>query len=120
MRIKIYIDRLKVRGSVGVHTWERAYKRSFFVNAELTVDYNPASDEISDTIDYSKLSSDIIDFVSSANCNLVEKLACDILRLIMQDKKVVCCKLEVIKRFAVLNLSSVSVKVECDKIDNSP
>ncbi|GFZ80339.1 hypothetical protein RLOatenuis_1480 [Rickettsiales bacterium] len=119
MRIKIYIDRLKVKGSVGVHAWERACKRSFFINAELTVDYDPASDEISDTIDYSELSSNIIDFVANASCNLVEKLACDILQLIMQDKKVVCCKLEVVKRFAVLSLSSVSVKVECDKINNS-
>jgi FolB domain-containing protein len=120
MRIKIYIDRLKVRGSVGVHAWERACRRSFFVNAELTVDYNPVSDEISSTIDYGELSSNIVDFVSKANCSLVEKLACDILQLIIQDKKVVCCKLEVIKRFTMLNLSSMSVKVEYDKINNAP
>ena len=112
MQLKIFIEKLKFKSSVGVNEWEKACKRSFVANVEILIDYKPGSDEIDETVDYASLASDIVDFASKVSCNLVEKLAYDILEFIMQKKTIVYGKLEVIKKFALLNFGSVAVTVE--------
>lgn len=95
----IRVKNLKLYGSLGVYDWEKDFKRGLVFNLELEVDNEKSmkSDDISDTIDYDKITNLIKDYVASNHCDLIEKMVGDLLDLIMQDQKIARCTLEIDK-----------------------
>ena len=86
----IYIKDLVVEGKHGVHQREKANPQRFSINAELTIDIAKAglSDELADTLNWSRLRTTIIDTVQNNSFNLVERLAQEIAVQILLDKRV--------------------------------
>jgi len=86
----IYIKDLVVEGKHGVHQREKDHSQRFSINAELTIDIAKAglSDELADTLNWSRLRTTIIDTVQNNSFNLVERLAQEIAVQILLDKRV--------------------------------
>lgn len=73
----ITISKLKVPAHIGVTDDERSQPQTVFVDLELAVDLKPAglSDNLDDTIDYDRLTTEVADLVRSSEYRLLEKLA---------------------------------------------
>ena len=110
----IKIKNLKLKTIVGIFDWERTEKQDVIINAEIEFDGAKAanSDNIEDTVDYKKINKKIIEVVESSKFFLLEKLADTVLKIIMEDKKVIKAKVEVDKPGALRFADSVSI--ECD------
>jgi FolB domain-containing protein len=86
----IYIKDLVVEGKHGVHQREKDHPQRFNINAELTINTAKAglSDDLEDTLNWSRLRATIINTVQDNSFNLVERLAREIATQILLDKRV--------------------------------
>lgn len=111
------IKNLKLKTVLGVHSWEEKVDREIVVNVELESNFTKSleSDEISDAIDYDEISSKIKNLIATTRFKLVEKMAQQVMNLIMQDDRIIRCKLEIDKLGAVESLDSFSVTLEQNK-----
>lgn len=109
----IKIKNLRLRTFLGVYDWEKNHDREIIINAEITTDYNNSleTDEISDTLDYSVLIAKIKTLVAQKRFKLIEKLAAQIMKKIMEDKRIKKCTLEVDKVGVVEGVESFSVTI---------
>ena len=74
---RIVLRGLRVFGHHGVHPAERAAGQPFVVDVALEVDTRQAarSDELAETVDYSRLATDLVDAVSKDPVDLIETVA---------------------------------------------
>ncbi|HDQ45963.1 MAG TPA: dihydroneopterin aldolase [bacterium] len=110
----IRIKNLRLRTVIGVNDWERELRQDVIVNIEMACDGNRAvnSDDLNDTVDYKTLKRRIIRLVESSRYRLIEKLAHEILNLVMEDVRVSRAVVEVDKPHALRYADSVSVVAE--------
>lgn len=110
----IKIKNLKLQTKMGVYEWERDFKRDIIINAKLTIDDEKSlqSDQIEDTIDYSKIIQGIKDIISNNYYKLIEKMTQEVMNFIMQDKRIKACKLEIDKVAPLDEVESCSVIIE--------
>ena|SRR3989338_7432688 len=108
------IKNLRLRTIIGIFDWERTEKQDVIINAEIEFDGAKAanSDDIKDTVDYKTMNKKIIEAVESSKFFLLEKLADTILKIIMEDRKVIKAKVEVDKPGALRFADSVSIECE--------
>lgn len=108
----IRIDNLKLRTLIGIYEWERKRKQTVLVNIQIDFDGGKAArtDKIEDTVDYKAICKAVIKKVESAEYFLVEKLADEILRLIMRERRVLSAVVKVDKPGALRFAESVSVE----------
>lgn len=87
---KICISKIIARGKHGVTEAEREQSLPLEVSVELDVDLSRAAntDHIDDTINYSTLQRSIVSVVETKSRNLLERLAQDIIDVILEDKRV--------------------------------
>ena len=113
----IRFKNLRLRAIIGVNPWERNEKQSVIINAELEFDGERASqsDDLNDTIDYRLISKRIIEHVENSQYQLIEALAGNLLRLIMEEPRVIRARLEVDKPNAVRSADSTSVEVSATR-----
>ena len=109
----VKIKNLKLQTIVGINDWERKEKQDVIINIEAEFDENPAleTDNIEDSVNYRTMTKKIINLVESSSFQLLEKLASEVLKIVMEDKKVLSTKVEVDKPGALR--FSESVSVEC-------
>ena len=107
----IKIKNLRLKTILGVYEWEKDIQREIIINAIIQADINLSakSDDIADTIDYDKIVTLMKNVVSSKHYNLIEKMVADILDIIMEDKRIKNCQVEIDKIGAVEDLESFSV-----------
>ncbi len=107
----IKIKNLRLKTIVGIYKWEEKIDREIIINAEIETDHENSlvSDDINDTIDYDKLVSQIKLLISQKRFKLIEKMAQDVMDLILSNKKIKRCKLEIDKLNAVEALESFSI-----------
>jgi len=107
----IKIKNLKLKTILGVYDFEKTNEREIIINATITTKHlkSTISDNLSDTIDYDEIVQKIKKFLLKNNFNLIEKLAKEILNLIMEDQRVSKCELEIDKTNAVENVDSFSI-----------
>ena len=86
----IYIKDLVIEAKHGVHKHERENPQRFIINLEVTVDTAQAaiSDDLADTLNYSKLRQTIIDTTQNNSFNLLERLTQTIADQILTDKRI--------------------------------
>jgi len=111
---KVFIKNLMARGIIGVNDWERKRAQNILINLTLFTDTRRAgeTDNINDSVDYSKMSKKILAHAESAQRLTVEALANDLAKLCLEEKgvtKVIVC---VEKPGAVRFAESVGVEVE--------
>lgn len=104
------IKNLRANAVIGVYEWENS-KRQIIINAEAEIDGCAAakSDNVTDTLDYEKISYSILEEVEKTKFRLLEALAAHLCRKVMEDKKVLRVTIEIEKPGAVRIADSVSV-----------
>ncbi len=95
----IRIKNLTLVTNIGIYQWEKNYPRTLVFNAEIETSFDDKnkSDDIKNVIDYDAIIEKIKNFVESNYCQLIERMAEEILEIIMQDKRIERCTLEIDK-----------------------
>ena len=107
----IKIENLRVRTIVGIFEWEKKVKQDVIINIEMEFDGAEAieKDEIEYTIDYKSITKKIISEIEEGNYNLIEKIAGDVMRIVIEDGRVLKATVKIDKPGAVRYADSVSV-----------
>ena len=107
----IKIKNLKLETILGIYDWEQVTPRPIIINATIFTSNDKArfSDKIEDTIDYDIIVKQIKSYVASKNFQLIEKMAQDLLDIIMKDDRVTKCELEVDKVGVIEDVESLSI-----------
>jgi FolB domain-containing protein len=110
---KIIITDLLVRGIVGINPDERENRQNILINLVLATDVRrPAlSDDINDALNYRTLSKRIIEHVEASSDFLVEKLAMDIARIVLNEFQAAQVTVRVEKPGALRFARSVGVEI---------
>lgn len=95
----IRIKNLRINTILGVYEWEKDISRTLLFNVEIETDHENAmkSDDLKDTIDYDQITNQIKDFIQNNRYKLIEKIASEVIDLIMKDSRIKRCTLEVDK-----------------------
>ncbi len=111
------IENIKLRTIVGIYEWEKKSKQDVIINVELEFDGAAAikSDNIKDSVNYKTINKQIITLVENMNFNLIEKIAGDVLEIVMKDTKVQKATVKVDKPGALRFTDSVSVELSGTK-----
>ena len=107
----IKIENLRLRTVVGIYEWEKNVKQDIVINIELEFDGSMAvkTDDIEHTVDYKTITKKIIAEIESREYNLIEKIAGDIVNIIMEDTRVDRASVRIDKPGALRFADSVSV-----------
>lgn len=100
MALTIFIKDLVVSGKHGVHPHEKETPQPFKITAELelTDERAAASDNLTDTADWSELKAVIVDTVTNNSYDLVEHLAHEIAaRLLAADERIAAATITIDK-----------------------
>ncbi len=107
----IYINDLRVETIIGIFGWEKEVPQEVSIDIEINFDCKKASknDSIQDTLDYKKITKDVIKFVQGSTFKLQESLAEGITQFIKKKYKVDSIKLRVSKPGALRHAKDVGV-----------
>ncbi len=111
---RVFIEALEIDCVIGIYDWERKIKQPIVLDIEMTFDNRPpaASDDITDTLDYKAISKRLIQFVSESSFGLVEALAENCCRIIVDEFGVAQVRLKLSKVGAVRGAKAVGVIIE--------
>ena len=95
--MKIKIKDFKLKTNLGIYDWEKNFEREIIINLEIEIKDSQAlqSDKIEDTVDYELIYNQIKQLISSKKFNLIERMAQEIVNLIMLDSRINKCKIEI-------------------------
>ena len=107
----IKIKNLRLKTIVGIYKWEQNVKREIIINIKIEVDNEVSmqSDNIKDTVNYNIIAMKIKKFIGDNQFKLIEKMVLEVMDLIMEDKKIKKCWLEIDKVGAIDDMDSFSV-----------
>jgi len=110
----IFLGGLEITTIIGIYDWERETKQTIVLDIEMAYDISKAaqSDDIKDTLDYKAVSKSVINFVENSQFFLVEKLAEEVARLILNEFKITWVKLALNKKGAIRGASDVGIIIE--------
>lgn len=107
----VKIENLRLRTVVGIFEWEKEVKQDVVINVEIEFDGAEAieKDDIQHTVDYKSITKRIISRVEGKDYNLIERIAGDVMEIIMEDNKVEKATVRIDKPGALRYADSVSV-----------
>lgn len=110
----VYLNELRVDTVIGIYDWERRTRQMLILDIEMGTDISKAanSDDIEDTLDYKAVSKRLIDFISSSEFELVEKLAESTAEILLNEFSVPWCRIKINKQGAVKGVRDVGVIIE--------
>ena len=113
MTAKIRIKDLALRAVIGLNDWEREKKQDLLVNIELEFESGPGleSDSVEHTVDYKAINKSVIYGIESSEFFLLESLAGHVLKIVMENPRVLAATVEVDKPHSLRFTRSVSVVV---------
>lgn len=116
---KVLISDLLIRGIIGINPDERVKKQDIVINIVMYTDIRRAAetDDIDDTTNYKDISKRVIEFVEASSFLLVERLATEIARLILDDHSVSRVQVRVEKPGALRFARSVGIEIERTRED---
>ena len=116
---RIFLRGLTAECVIGFIDWERRVKQTVVVDLELPVDCRQAavSDEVTDTIDYKKVSKRVLAFIEASEFKLVETLAQRLALLILEEFAIEWIRLSINKPGAIRNSRDVGVSIERSRAD---
>lgn len=111
---EIIIKDLLVRGVIGITERERERPQDILINVVLYTDISKAaeSDQISDCVDYARMSRKLMAHAETAARQTVEALATDLAKLCLEEPGVQGVRMRVEKPGAVRFSRSVGVEIE--------
>lgn len=107
----IKIENLRLRTVVGIFEWEKKVKQDIVINIEIEFDGSEAveKDDIEFTVDYKAITKKIISEIEGREFNLIERIAGDVVKIILEDGRVQRATAKVDKPGALRFADSVSV-----------
>lgn len=107
----IKIENLRLRTVVGIFEWEKKVKQDIVINIDIEFDGGEAvdKDDISYTVDYKSITKRIISEIEGREFNLIERIAGDVVKIILDDGRVSRATVKVDKPGALRFADSVSV-----------
>lgn len=107
----IQIRDLAVQAIIGIHNGERAAKQALIVNVSLDYDAEKAaqSDDMAFAVDYQAIEQRVVKSVENSHFFLVERLAKEILAVVMEDIRVTGAVVTIDKSKALQHARSVAV-----------
>ena len=111
---RIFISALAAEAVIGIYDWEREVKQKVEIDLEVWMDLSAAgsSDAIEDTLNYKSVAKRVLAFVEASRFRLVEALASEIARIILEEFKVARVRVTVHKPGAIRHSQDVGVVVE--------
>ncbi len=111
---KIVISGLKVDTVIGTLPEEREKKQTLLINLELYLPLQKAgkSDDLSDSVDYSLIESEIIRMSEKAKFFLIERFAEEVADICLNEELISKVTVEVAKPDALKHSTSVAVCIE--------
>ena len=111
---RVFIEALEIDCVIGIYDWERKIRQPIVLDIEMGFDNRKpaASDDIADTLDYKAISKRLIEFVGNSSFGLVEALAENCCRIILEEFGVAQVRLKLSKPGAVRGSKAVGVILE--------
>ena len=111
---RIYVEDLRVKGTIGIFDWEKKIKQEISLSYEIDHDNLSASkeDKIEATTDYKTITKKIISFIEENKFELVETFAEKIAEMVIKDFDVNWIKLRVSKPGALRFSKDAGVIIE--------
>ena len=111
---RIFITALAAEAVIGIYDWEREVKQKVEIDLEVWMDLTAAgrSDAIEDTLNYKSVAKRVLAFVEASSFRLVEALACEIARIVIEEFKVARVRVTLHKPGAIRHSKDVGVIVE--------
>ena len=111
---RIFITALTAEAVIGIYDWEREVKQRLEIDLEVWMDLRAAStsDAIGDTLNYKSVAKRVLAFVEASRYRLVEALAGEIARIVLEEFKVARVRVTVHKPGAIRHSRDVGVIVE--------
>jgi 7,8-dihydroneopterin aldolase/epimerase/oxygenase len=118
---RIFLRGLTAECVIGFIDWERRVKQTVVVDLELPVDCRHAAvtDDVTDTVDYKKVSKRVLAFIEASEFKLVETLAQRLAMLILEEFPIEWLRLSINKPGAIRNSRDVGVAIEHSRADLS-
>jgi 7,8-dihydroneopterin aldolase/epimerase/oxygenase len=118
---RIFLRGLTAECVIGFIDWERRVKQTVVVDLELPVDCRQAAvtDDVTDTVDYKKVSKRVLAFIEASEFKLVETLAQRLAMLILEEFAIEWIRLSINKPGAIRNSRDVGVSIERSRADLS-
>ncbi len=115
---EIVIDRIRVRGILGLNEDERQAKQDYFITLTLSSDLSIAgqSDDIRDTIDYRWIHDGVIALAESSKDYLLEHLATKVAAFCLEHERILMVKVRIDKPGILRHADNVSVSLTRKKI----
>lgn len=114
---KILIRNLKARGKIGMSDKERSAPQELLLNVEVYLDTRKAgqSDELTYSVDYSKLTKELLALIEANRRHTVEALAEDLAIHCLRDPLINSVKIRLEKASAVRFTDAVGVEIIREK-----
>jgi FolB domain-containing protein len=114
MKTTLCIERLAVRTHIGCNEEERATPRTLYISVRMEGDFSKAiaSDELADTVDYIRVSQDILAFCEATETHLLEHLTKDVIGLCANYDLVERVRVKVMKEYLPIDFEHVGVEME--------
>jgi dihydroneopterin aldolase len=111
---RIFITALTAETVIGIYDWEREVKQRLEIDLEIWMDLRAAasSDAIEDTLNYKSVAKRVLAFVEASRYRLVEALAGEIARIVLEEFRVARVRVTVHKPGAIRHSRDVGVIVE--------
>jgi 7,8-dihydroneopterin aldolase/epimerase/oxygenase len=111
---RIFITALATEAVIGIYDWERGVKQRLEIDLEMWKDLGAAanSDAIEDTLNYKSVAKRVLAFVEASQYRLVEALAGEIARIVLEEFAVARVRVTVHKPGAIRHSRDVGVIVE--------
>jgi dihydroneopterin aldolase len=115
----IAIRDLKLEAFIGIYPWEQRIKQPLIFNLQLETDTRKAATSalLTDTIDYAALTQHITKFMSQRSFPLLEMLAEEISKLILDTYNVAKIRLQISKPGALANAKEVEIIIERNRLE---
>lgn len=110
----IYLHGLKVECVIGVWAWERRIKQPITIDLDMAADIRRAarSDELDDTLSYKGVAKRVAAFVGASRFKLVETLAEEVARILLEEFAIPWVRVRVNKSGAVRGARDVGIIIE--------
>ena len=114
---KIILTDLRIDAVIGIWDWEKRNPQTISIDLEMQTDTKKASqsDSIEDALDYKAVSKRVKQFIQASQFNLIETLAENVVKIILEEFDVNWLKLRISKPFAIRDSRNVGVSIERTK-----
>ncbi len=110
----IFLHGLQIETIIGIYDWERKTKQIVVLDLEMATDIRKAAetDNIDSTVDYKAVSKRLISFIERSEFLLVETLAENVAKIVIDEFDVPWIKLMVNKKGAIRGATDVGIVIE--------